>query len=193
VSPSFPVPAGAPRSAGPTLLENAMIRLAPTALILLSLGACLPETAEDPASESEHAGVSNGESPAYAEAAGDAGNADARSVVQAFHGALAEADSAGALALLHPEAVIYESGVAETVEEYRAGHLAADIRFAAATEREAFNEQSVGLGRDVLYLAETRVQGRMGEREIDSRGVETMILTPRGDGWVIRHIHWSHR
>jgi ketosteroid isomerase-like protein len=117
----------------------------------------------------------------------------ARSVVQDFHRALAEADSARVLELLHPDAIIYEAGHAETVEEYRAGHLAADIRFAAASEREVLDEQTMVTGDAVVYLSESHVRGTIGEREIDSHGVETMVLVPEGDGWIIRHIHWSNR
>jgi len=117
----------------------------------------------------------------------------ARTVVEDFHRALAEVDSARVLELLHPDAVIYEAGHAETVEEYRAGHLAADIRFAAATERELLDEQTVVMGDAVVYLSESRVRGTVGDRDIDSRGVETMVLVPEGEGWRIRHIHWSNR
>jgi ketosteroid isomerase-like protein len=117
----------------------------------------------------------------------------ARAVVADFHRALVEADSARVIELLHPDAIIYEAGHAETVDEYRAGHLAADIRFAAASERHVLSEQTVVLGDAVVYLSESHVAGAIGEREIDSRGVETMVLVPEGDGWRIRHIHWSNR
>lgn len=123
----------------------------------------------------------------------EADTAGARAAVLQFHEALARGDSAGALALLHPEAVIYEAGHAETVTEYRAGHLAADMEFAAGTEREILQEASSPIGRGVLYVAETQTQGSFRDREIDSLGVETMVLEPSNDQWRIRHIHWSSR
>ncbi|HET9452942.1 MAG TPA: hypothetical protein VFO66_01560, partial [Gemmatimonadaceae bacterium] len=57
---------------------------------------------------------------------------DVLDVVARYHRALATSDSAEALRLLAPDAVILESGGAETVAEYRAHHLPADIAFAAA-------------------------------------------------------------
>ena len=50
----------------------------------------------------------------------------------AFHAALAAGDSAAALALLAPDAVVLESGEVETRAEYAAHHLAADIEFSRA-------------------------------------------------------------
>ena len=46
-----------------------------------------------------------------------------------FHDALGRGDSAAALNLLAPDAVILESGSAQTREEYAREHLAEDIAF----------------------------------------------------------------
>jgi ketosteroid isomerase-like protein len=156
------------------------------ALLLITTVACQPAADRNTPPTVEETGEVD---VTRAEADPDA----ARSVVEDFHRALAEADSARVLDLLHPDAIIYEAGHAETVEEYRAGHLAADIRFAAASEREVLDERTVVMGDAVIYLSESHVSGTVGEREIDSRGVETMVLVPDGDGWRIRHIHWSNR
>lgn len=164
-----------------------MTRTALITLSVLSLATCAPESGEnDAGAPGDVAAEASGPTPATTES-----REAAQAVVHAFHRALSEADSTTALELLHPEAVIYESGHAETVEEYRGGHLPADIRFAAATEREILSERASDSGGNVLYLAETRVRGSMGDREVDSRGVETVVLAPEGDGWLIRHIHWS--
>jgi hypothetical protein len=114
-------------------------------------------------------------------------------VMRTFHGALAAGDSARALELLHPEVRIHEQGVAETLAEYRDHHLAADIRFAAQVSRELLREEVVpGMGV-MVYLSESRATGRVGEREIDARTVETAILVRTPEGWRIRHLHWSNR
>lgn len=125
------------------------------------------------------------------EATDSARQAEVRAVVQEFHGALATGDSLAALALLHPDVVVYESGHAETLAEYRSGHLASDIGFAAATRREVV-EESITLWGDVaLYTSEARTTGSWRGREIDSGGAESMVLVRTPEGWRIRHIHWS--
>ncbi len=114
--------------------------------------------------------------------------------VAAFHEALAQGDSVAALQLLHPDVRIYEQGHAESLEEYRAGHLAADIRFAEAVSRHVLREEILDGGDGlVVYLAETHSAGRIGDREIDSQGLETVVLEHTTDGWRIRHVHWSNR
>jgi hypothetical protein len=114
-----------------------------------------------------------------------------RAVANAYHQALAAGDSVRAVELLHPEVMIYEGGHAETLGEYRAGHLAADISFAQAVESETTSEEVVDLGGAALYLRESVTRGTCRDREIDSRGTETLVMVPQGDTWVIRHIHWS--
>lgn len=111
----------------------------------------------------------------------------------AFHEALATGDSVGALALLAEDAVIFESGGTEDKDHYRSGHLAADIRFARATDRTATVVASNVTGDIAWILSETHTTGSMGEREIDSRGVETAVLRHTSDGWRITHLHWSAR
>ena len=115
------------------------------------------------------------------------------SVVDAFHRALAAGDSTAALDLLAEDVVILEGGGVETKEEYRSGHLAGDMRYAAAVpaERGPMEVRSSG---DVAWAWSTSVrQGRMGDRQIDSRGAELVVLR-RDDGrWRITAIHWSSR
>lgn len=126
-----------------------------------------------------------------AQEAGD--STDVLATVHAYHAALAAGDSAAAIRLLHPDVVIFESGRAETLAEYRGGHLPADIRFAAATRRVVTSEL-VAVARDLaLYTSESHTTGQLRGRDIDARGVETMVLARAPDGWRIRHIHWSSR
>lgn len=130
--------------------------------------------------------------PGAAPAAGQQAAAP-EAVVHDFHAALAAGDSARALELLHPEVRIFEAGHAETLSEYRAGHLAADMEFAGAVERELV-EEDVTTGEDgALYLSEYRVTGTFRGEEVDAHGTETMVLVRTGDGWRIRHVHWSSR
>ena len=57
-------------------------------------------------------------------------SADVTTTVAEFHAALKRGDGASAMKLLAPDAVILESGFAETRAEYEAHHLPEDIRFA---------------------------------------------------------------
>lgn len=126
--------------------------------------------------------------------AGPAVPADSvKAVVHAFHRALAAGDSARALELLHPEVRVYESGHAETLAEYRSGHLAADIAFSSAADRTVVSERVFGTGDVAVYLGETRTSGRFRGRVVDAGGTETMVLVRTDAGWRIRHIHWSSR
>lgn len=124
----------------------------------------------------------------------DAPPADSvKAAVHAFHAALAAGDSARALELLHPDVRIFESGHAETLSEYRAGHLAADMEFSGSVDREVVSASVSGAGDRALYLGEYRTKGTFRGEEIDARGTETMVLVRTGDGLRIRHIHWSSR
>lgn len=115
-------------------------------------------------------------------------------VVDAFHQALVAGDSTAALALLSDDVVILEGGGVETKDEYRSGHLAGDMRYAGAVPAER-GEMEVRRSGDVAWAWSTSVrQGRMGKREIDSRGAELVVLRRGDDGlWRITAIHWSSR
>lgn len=123
-------------------------------------------------------------------------SADSISVVAAvtgYHTALATGDSAAALRLLATDALILESGGQETLTEYRSHHLPGDIRFAMAVPSTR-GPVVVRIAGDVAWATSTSVtQGKMGEREINSSGVELMVLSRTSSGWVIRAIHWSSR
>jgi ketosteroid isomerase-like protein len=116
-----------------------------------------------------------------------------RAVVEGFHGALSTGDSTRAIGYLHPDLVVYEGGHAETLDEYRSGHLAGDIAFSGAVEFTTTRDAVIS-GRDnSLYLREYSITGTYRDRAIDARGVETIALARTGEGWKIRHIHWSSR
>ena len=118
---------------------------------------------------------------------------DVVDVVNAYDRALREADSAAALALLAPDAVILESGGVESREQYRAHHLAADMAFARAVPSES-GPISVRVRGDVAWAWSTSTsQGDFRGRRISSTGAELMVLTRTARGWTISAIHWSSR
>jgi ketosteroid isomerase-like protein len=119
--------------------------------------------------------------------------AEALAVVEQFHAALATGDSAGAMALLAPDAVVLEAGGTETRPEYAAHHLAADTEFARAVASRR-TPLTVSVEGDVAWVAQaSESAGTFRGRDIDSAGAELMVLTRSADGWRIRAFHWSSR
>lgn len=130
-------------------------------------------------------------------AAVDAGRStDSAAVVEAvarFHQALAASDSVTVLRLLASDALILESGGVETLAEYRAHHLPADIAFAAAVP-SARTVTRVAVRGDLAWVASASTsQGEFRGRAINSVGAELMVLARTTDGWRISAIHWSSR
>jgi uncharacterized protein (TIGR02246 family) len=116
-----------------------------------------------------------------------------RQVAAAFGKALAAGDSAAALALLHPDVVIFEGGAWESLEDYRKGHLRADMRFLQGLKQETLRDAVTISGDLALMTRSSATTGTSGERTVDSLGAETMVLMRTVNGWKIRHIHWSSR
>lgn len=114
-------------------------------------------------------------------------------VVQGFHAALAAGDSTAALSFLHPELVVFESGHAETLDEYRSGHLAADMEFARSVEFETTRGDVLVHPWTALWLRSYTAKGSFRGKPVDGAGVETIVLAPTDDGWKILHVHWSSR
>jgi ketosteroid isomerase-like protein len=111
--------------------------------------------------------------------------------VDAFHDALRRGDGRAAMELLAPDAIILESGSAETREQYQQHHLADDIAFSRAvpSKRSTLTVQIEG---DVAWIVSTsRSNGSFHGREINSVGTELVVLTKSANGWRIRAIHWS--
>ena len=114
-------------------------------------------------------------------------------VVLGFHAALASGDSLAALGFLDPDAIILESGAAETREEYRLHHLPADIEF-ARTVKSKPSILRVSLSGNVAWVASTSIsRGRFARRQISSAGAELIVLRRAASGWKIAAIHWSSR
>lgn len=114
-------------------------------------------------------------------------------VVDRYHRALSDGDSATALSLLAQDAVIIESGDVETRGEYRSHHLPADIAFARAVPSVRGPIRVVMHGDGAWAISTGKTQGVYRGRNIDSQGAELMVLTRDADHWRIRAIHWSSR
>jgi ketosteroid isomerase-like protein len=113
-------------------------------------------------------------------------------VVNGFHDALRRGDAKAAMELLAPNAIILESGSAETREEYQQHHLAEDIAFSRAVT-STNSTLAVHIDGNVAWVSSTsRATGTFNGRQVNSAGVELMVLTNSPAGWRIRAIHWSN-
>jgi ketosteroid isomerase-like protein len=108
-----------------------------------------------------------------------------------FHKALRRGDGQAAMDLLAPDAMILESGSAETRTEYEQHHLQEDIAFARKVEsaRRVLSVRREGDAAWMISVSLTR--GSFRNHEIDSEGTELAVLTKSPQGWRIRAIHWS--
>jgi ketosteroid isomerase-like protein len=114
-------------------------------------------------------------------------------VVEDFHNALSQGDSAKVLAILSDDAVILESGGVEGRAEYRSHHLREDIKFAKAVASKRGPLQIGIEGSSAWTVGTSTTKGTFNGKAIDSKGAESMVLTKQSDGWRIRSIHWSSR
>lgn len=113
--------------------------------------------------------------------------------VNGFHDALHRGDAKAAMELLAPDAVILESGSSQTREEYAREHLAEDIAFVKAIPGTRAKLSIKQEGNVAWTIAATQSAGIFAGREVNSAGVELMVLTKTEAGWRIRAIHWSSR
>ena len=100
-------------------------------------------------------------------------------------------------AFYHPEVTIYEGGgVNNGWPDYRDHHLAPELKEFQDLQFSHSNTK-VNLLADgsAAYVTSTyAIKARMGERAIDSTGLETLVLVKGSDGsWKIRHSHTSSR
>ncbi len=115
-------------------------------------------------------------------------------VVRRYGEALAAGDSDVVLQLLSADAVILESGGAETREEYRRHHLPGDIAFARTVRAEESGIRVTVMG-DAAWAWSTSIRkGDFRGRAINTAGAELMVLSRGAEGrWQIRAVHWSSR
>jgi ketosteroid isomerase-like protein len=113
--------------------------------------------------------------------------------VDAFHAALRNKDTAGALSLLDRGLVVFEFGVADpTAEAYAFQHLPLDIDVAVATQWKLESRRVGGEGNERWVLSTYHVTGKLtDETVIDQTLLETAILRRTGDAFRIVHLHWS--
>ncbi|MCH8289257.1 MAG: nuclear transport factor 2 family protein [Candidatus Marinimicrobia bacterium] len=123
----------------------------------------------------------------------ESGAAEIKSVVEAYHKALAAGDADAAVNLLSEDVIILESGHMENAEEYKLHHLETDMEFSAAVKSKREVIQAVVEGDAGWVISSSTAKGEFRGREINSAGVELMVLSKESGSWEIRAIHWSSR
>ena len=132
-------------------------------------------------------------SASTADAGAESASHEVERVIAGFHSALLAGEPAKALGHLADDAIILESGGIETKEHYGSGHLPGDIRFAQAVPRKQGELQVQVVGDTAWAYSTSTVQGRMGDREINSQSAELVVLVRVDGTWKIKAIHWSSR
>ena len=113
---------------------------------------------------------------------------------ESFHASMAREDREAVLASLAADVVIFEGGGAElSRSEYALHHLAGDLEFVGSTNRTVVDQRAAVDGDVAWVLTRSETKGSFRDRDIDSRGTETMVLKRGSEGWQIVHIHWSSR
>lgn len=100
-------------------------------------------------------------------------------------------------AFYHPDVTIYEgTGINHGWADYRDRHLGPELK-AFTNLQFGHTETKVTLmpgGESAYATSRYTIKAKMGDRELDSEGLETLVLVKTPDGsWKIRHSHTSSR
>jgi uncharacterized protein YcnI len=97
----------------------------------------------------------------------------------------------------HPDVTIYEGGgINNGWIDYRDRHLGPELK---SFQNLQFGHNGLKVtilpgGQSGYVTSEYAIKAKSGERDIDSGGLETLVLVKGGDGaWKIRHSHTSSR
>jgi uncharacterized protein YcnI len=97
----------------------------------------------------------------------------------------------------HPDVTIYEGGgINNGWIDYRDQHLGPELK---SFENLQFGHRNTKVlllpgGQSAYATSEYSIKAKMGDRQLDSGGLETLVLVKSSDGtWKIRHSHTSNR
>jgi ketosteroid isomerase-like protein len=97
----------------------------------------------------------------------------------------------------HPDVTIYEGGgINNGWADYRDNHLGPEVKeFQNLLFSHSKTRVHLLPGQQTAYAtSEYSLKAKIGERDIDARGLETLVLVKNADGaWKIRHAHTSSR
>lgn len=96
----------------------------------------------------------------------------------------------------HPDVTIFEGGgVNNGWADYRDHHIGPELK---GFENLQFEHRNIAVhvldgGRVAYVTSEYVLRARANGRDVDSGGLETLVLVKVGDAWKIRHSHTSAR
>jgi uncharacterized protein YcnI len=97
----------------------------------------------------------------------------------------------------HPDVTIYEGGgINNGWVDYRDRHLGPELKSFENLQFGHSNTKVTVLpgGQSAYATSEYSIKAKMGDRQLDSGGLETLVLVKGADGtWKIRHSHTSNR
>ena len=129
-----------------------------------------------------------------AQSAGEAGTIE--TWLKGYDAAFNAKDLERLAGFYHPDVTIYEGGgVNNGWADYRDHHLGPELK---AFENLQFGHSNTKVtllpgGQSAYVTSEYAIKAKMGERDLDSRGLETLVLIRTSEGWKIRHSHTSSR
>lgn len=128
------------------------------------------------------------------------GNNDAATIetwLKGYDAAFMAKDLEKLATFYHPDVTIYEGGgINNGWADYRDRHLGSELK---AFENLQFGHSNTKVsvlpgGQCAYATSEYSIKAKMGERNLDSTGLETLVLVKGSDGsWKIRHSHTSSR
>ena len=116
--------------------------------------------------------------------------------LQAFERAFVAKDLDKLASFYHPQVTIFEGGgVNNGWIDYRDRHIGPELK---AFENLQFEHRNIVVhvltGGTVAYVtSEYALKARANGRDVDSGGLETLVLVNNGGSWKIRHSHTSAR
>ena len=96
----------------------------------------------------------------------------------------------------HPDVTIYEgTGINNGWVDYRDRHLGPELK---AFVNLQFGHTDIKVtmmpgGQAAYATSRYTIKAKIGERDLDSEGLETLMLVRTAEGWKIRHSHTSSR
>jgi ketosteroid isomerase-like protein len=133
------------------------------------------------------------DAPAQA-GANDAGSIEAW--LKGYDAAFVAKDLTRLATFYHPDVTIYEGGgINNGWADYRDRHLGPELK---AFENLEFAHSATKVtvlpgGESAYATSRYTIKAKMGERMLDSEGLETLLLVRTPEGWKIRHSHTSSR